>query len=160
MRRRPREPGGIANRDCAQQFYNATGGNTDLRPETARNVTLGLVYQPLRDLIRRPGLLVDQDRQPDRRVPEAAIFADPQAYAGRIVRKADGSIDHVVTGLANLGKVKTSGVDLSLDYRFPGQPLRGSSGLDLQGTTCPATTSSSRSAASTWTTSATSRASA
>ncbi|MED5645280.1 TonB-dependent receptor, partial [Enterobacter bugandensis] len=42
--------GGIANRDCAQQFYNATGGNTDLRPETARNVTLGLVYQPLRDL--------------------------------------------------------------------------------------------------------------
>lgn len=49
------------------------------------------------------------------------------------MRKADGSIDHVVTGLANLGKVKTSGVDLSLDYRFPASRY-GQFGLDLQGT--------------------------
>ena len=48
------------------------------------------------------------------------------------MRKTDGSIDHVVTGPANLGKVKTSGVDLSLDYRFPAS--RYGSGLDLQGT--------------------------
>jgi iron complex outermembrane receptor protein len=50
-----------------------------------------------------------------------------------VVRKADGSIDHIVTGLANLGKVKTSGVDVSLDYRFPESSL-GNFGLTLQGT--------------------------
>lgn len=47
------------------------------------------------------------------------IFANPQAYAGHVVRKADGPINRVVTELANLNKVKTSGVDLSLGYRFP-----------------------------------------
>ncbi len=125
--------GGIANRDCAQQFYNATGGNTDLRPETARNVTLGLVYQPLRDLSVGLDFWWIRIANQIAEFPEAAIFADPQAYAGRIVRKADGSIDHVVTGLANLGKVKTSGVDLSLDYRFPASRY-GQFGLDLQGT--------------------------
>ena len=36
-----------------------------------------------------------------------------------MIRKADGSIDHIVTGLANLGKTKTNGVDVSFDYRFP-----------------------------------------
>lgn len=56
-----------------------------------------------------------------------------QPFRQLVLRKADGSIDHVVTGLANLGKVKTSGVDLSLDYRFPASRY-GQFGLDLQGT--------------------------
>ena len=40
----------MANRDCDQQVLNQTGGNTDLTPETARNKTLGFVYQPLSNL--------------------------------------------------------------------------------------------------------------
>ncbi|MBC3434427.1 TonB-dependent receptor [Pseudomonas sp. BW16M2] len=125
--------GGIANRDCAQQFLSRNGGNPDLKPETARNVTLGFVYQPISALsagldfwwIKITNQIAD--------FPESAVFENPDLYPERVVRKADGSIDHIVTGLANLGKVKTSGVDVSLDYRFPESSL-GNFGLTLQGT--------------------------
>jgi iron complex outermembrane receptor protein len=33
------QPGGNSGRDCDQQFLNRTGGNTNLAPEKARNVT-------------------------------------------------------------------------------------------------------------------------
>ncbi len=49
------------------------------------------------------------------------------------MRKPDGSIDHIVTGLANLGKIKTNGVDVSFDYRLPSTPY-GNFGIGLQGT--------------------------
>ena len=125
--------GGIANRDCAQQFFSRTGGNTQLSPETARNVTFGFVYQPVRDLSVGLDFWWIKIANQIAEFPESAIFDNPDAFADRIVRKADGSIDHIVTGLANLGKVKTSGIDVSLDYRFPNTPY-GQFGLGLQGT--------------------------
>jgi iron complex outermembrane receptor protein len=127
------QPGGNAARDCGLQFNNRTGGNHDLSPEQARNKTIGFVFQPIRDL--SVGLdfwwikISDQIAE----FPEASIFANPDLYADRIVRGADGSIDHINTGLANLGKVKTNGVDVTLDYRFPNTPI-GQFGLNLQGT--------------------------
>ncbi|WAH61484.1 TonB-dependent receptor [Pseudomonas silvicola] len=125
--------GGIANRDCAQQFFSRTGGNTQLSPETARNVTFGFVYQPVRDLSVGLDFWWIKIANQIAEFPESAIFDNPDAFADRIVRKADGSIDHIITGLANLGKVKTSGIDVSLDYRFPDSPY-GQFGLGLQGT--------------------------
>ena len=125
--------GGIANRDCAQQFFNQTGGNSDLKPETARNVTLGFVYQPLNNLSLGLDFWWIKIANQISEFPENAVFEQPDLYPDRIVRKPDGSIDHIVTGLANLGKVKTSGVDVSVDYRFPETAL-GQFGANLQGT--------------------------
>lgn len=96
-------------------------------------MTFGFVYQPFDRL--NAGLdfwwikLANQIAE----FPESAPFDNPDLYADRLVRKADGSIDHVVTGMANLGKLKTSGVDVSLDYRLPATAW-GEFGLGLQGT--------------------------
>lgn len=125
--------GGIANRDCAQQFFSRNGGNPDLNPETARNLTFGFVYQPVADLSLGLDLWWIKIANQIAEFPESEVFARPDLYPERIVRNADGSIDHVVTGLANLGKVKTNGVDVSVDYRFPVSAL-GQFGLNLQGT--------------------------
>ncbi|WP_233630984.1 MULTISPECIES: TonB-dependent receptor [unclassified Pseudomonas] len=125
--------GGLANRDCAQQFFNRTGGNSDLKPETARNVTLGVVYQPVDTLSLGLDFWWIKIANQISEFPENAVFDQPDLYPERIVRKPDGSIDHIVTGLANLGKVKTSGVDVSFDYRFPQTPW-GQFGANLQGT--------------------------
>ncbi|MDU8502392.1 TonB-dependent receptor [Pseudomonas syringae] len=125
--------GGIANRDCAQQFFSRNGGNTDLKPETARNVTLGFVYQPVTSLSLGLDFWWIKIANQIAEFPESAVFEQPDPYPDRLVRKADGSIDHIVTGLANLGKVKTSGVDVSVDYRFPETAL-GQFGTNLQGT--------------------------
>lgn len=125
--------GGLASRDCSQQFRNRSGGNQDLAPETARNVTLGFVYQPVRNLsVGLDFWWIDISGQIEE-FPEASVFDNPETYSDRIVRAADGSIDYIVTGLANLGKVKTNGVDVTLDYRFPTSPY-GQFGLTLQGT--------------------------
>ncbi|YCH28630.1 TonB-dependent receptor [Pseudomonas sp. D2-5] len=125
--------GGVASRDCGQQFLNRSGGNTELDPENARNVTFGFVYQPVRNLSVGLDFWWIHIANQIAEFPATAIFNDPALYADRIVRAADGSIDHVVTGLANLGNLKTSGVDLSLDYRFPNSPY-GQFGLSMNGT--------------------------
>lgn len=114
-------------------MLNTTGGNQNLDPETARNVTLGFVYQPLRDLSVGLDFWWIKISNQIAEFPESAVLANPDLYADRIIRAADGSIDHIVTGLANLGKVKTNGVDVSIDYRFPMTSF-GAFGLGLQGT--------------------------
>jgi iron complex outermembrane receptor protein len=125
--------GGLANRDCSQQFFSSNGGNPDLDPETARNVTLGLVYQPVNSLSLGLDFWWIKIANQIAPFPESAVFQQPDLYPERLVRKPDGTIDHIITGLANLGKVKTSGIDVSFDYRFPESTL-GQFGANLQGT--------------------------
>ena len=127
------QPGGNAARDCGQQFHNRTGGNTDLSPEKARNLTLGFVYQPVRNLSMGLDFWWIHIANQIAEFPESTVFDDPNTYADRYIRNADGSLNYVQTGLANLGAVKTSGVDVSLDYKFPNTPY-GQFGLGLQGT--------------------------
>ena len=127
------QPGGNAGRDCGQQFHNRTGGNTDLSPEKARNLTLGFVYQPVRNLSMGLDFWWIHIANQIAEFPESTVFDDPNAYADRYIRNADGSLNYVQTGLANLGAVKTSGVDVTLDYKFPNTPY-GQFGLGLQGT--------------------------
>jgi iron complex outermembrane receptor protein len=81
--------GGLANRDCAQQFFSRTGGNPDLSPETARNVTLGFVYQPVRDLSVGLDFWWIKIANQIAEFPESAVFEQPDLYPERIVRKAD-----------------------------------------------------------------------
>jgi len=96
-------------------------------------VTLGFVYQPVRNLSMGLDFWWIKIAGQIEEFPESEVFNNPETYSDRIVRAADGSIDHIVTGLANLGNLKTSGVDVSLNYRFP-QTSVGQFGLDLQGT--------------------------
>jgi iron complex outermembrane receptor protein len=132
-------PGGVAQaganagRDCNQQFLRQVGGSTDLAPETARNVTLGFVYQPT------PSLSVGLDfwwihiANQISEFPDTTVFAEPNLYADRFIRNPDGSLNYITTLNANMGNVKTNGIDASLDYRFPNTPY-GQFGLTLQGT--------------------------
>ncbi|WP_297838390.1 TonB-dependent receptor [Pseudomonas sp.] len=125
--------GGQAGRDCNIQFHNQTGGNTNLSPETARNVTLGFVYQPMNNLSMGLDWYWIKIQNQIQLFPEAQVIDNPDLYADRIVRGADGSITNIVTGLANLGNVKTSGIDATMAYQFPNTPF-GQFGLDLAGT--------------------------
>ncbi|WP_433589756.1 TonB-dependent receptor [Pseudomonas koreensis] len=127
------QPGGNGGRDCGQQFLNQIGGNQDLAPEKARNVTLGFVYQPVSNLsvgLDFWWIHISNQIQP---FPESTVFDQAGTYPDRFVRNADGTLNYIVTGNANLGIVETNGVDVSLDYRFPNTPY-GQFGLGLQGT--------------------------
>ncbi|WP_122744511.1 TonB-dependent receptor domain-containing protein, partial [Pseudomonas viridiflava] len=97
------QPGGNGGRDCGQQFLNQIGGNEDLAPEKARNVTLGFVYQPISNLSVGLDFWWIHISNQIQSFPESAVFDDPSTYADRYVRNADGSIANIVTGNANLG---------------------------------------------------------
>jgi iron complex outermembrane receptor protein len=111
---------------CGQQFLAQLGGNPDLEPEKARNFTLGFVYEPSRNFQAGLDFWFIRLRNSIGEFPEAAIFADPARYAGRIRRGADGTLDpfaedpgFFIAAQDNLGEIRTSGIDLSLSWRRP-----------------------------------------
>ena len=117
-------PGGVptpqadAGRDCNQQFIQQGGGNPNLKPEKAKNFTLGFVVEPIKDLTLTADLWWIRLKNSIAQFPEQVIFADPVTYANRFVRNPDGSLDYFIATLDNLGKTQTNGIDLSANYRY------------------------------------------
>jgi iron complex outermembrane receptor protein len=128
--------------DCAAFYTARSGGNPQLKPETSRQLNLGLVLEPL------PGLSASVDYyriQIDdviTKVPDFAIFADYDRWAPtHIFRKPPdaqypglpGPIDYVFMKNINGGSMLTSGIDIDLRYRSPVSGL-GQFWLALTGT--------------------------
>ncbi|MGB9990526.1 TonB-dependent receptor domain-containing protein [Massilia sp. SM-13] len=93
-----------------------TGGNPGLRPETSKQGTLGVVFEPL------PGFSASLDwwaiNIKDRilnRTPQN-VLNNWQFLNQYIIRKADGTIDYVEAGWINAAGLKTRGVDVGLRY--------------------------------------------
>jgi iron complex outermembrane receptor protein len=107
--------------------FNASAGNAFLQPETAVTRTLGVVYNP--NFV--PGLSASLDwysiKIDNRITAVSASYIARQCYeeglsefCSSIVRDAtSGQVIGLSRGNANLGKIKTEGVDLELRYRLP-----------------------------------------
>ncbi|MBC7622694.1 MAG: TonB-dependent receptor, partial [Aeromicrobium sp.] len=100
------------------------GGNTKLQPEKSKSTTLGIVFEPFKELT----ISVDwfrlnvKDIIRNGGVPVATILANPTLYASLIQRGPPdstgiGRITGIVQGLTNLGKVDVQGIDLDLKAR-------------------------------------------
>jgi iron complex outermembrane receptor protein len=126
-------PGGNPSRDCGQQFFKLLGGNANLKPEKSRTFNFGTVIEPT------TGLNISIDywsvvlTNLISTTSETAIFADPVKYAADYVRNPDGSINYVLDGNVNLGTLKTSGIDLGINYKLPETDF-GKFGVSLDGT--------------------------
>lgn len=111
---------------CDQQFLAQLGGNADLEPEKSKNFTLGFVYEPSRNFNAGLDFWFIRLRNSIGEFPETAIFADPARYADRFRRDANGTLDpfaddpgFFIAAQDNLGEIRTSGIDLSANYRRP-----------------------------------------
>ncbi|WP_269714741.1 TonB-dependent receptor plug domain-containing protein [Caulobacter sp. NIBR2454] len=134
----------------AGQFNSLIGGNADLNPETADTYSLGLVAQP--GFI--PGLTVSVDYfnikvsdligsvNPGLAMSNCLANGDPY-FCGLINRGPGGTLWLTDEGYfrrfnLNTGSLKTSGVDLSIDYRLDlanlGMETMGSVNLNMVGT--------------------------
>ena len=104
---------------------NRTGGNRDLKPETADTFTAGLVFTP--QFV--PGFQFSVDYYNIRlndaigSLNAAAIvtrcYTDTPQVCSLITRDASNRITVVRTAPANFQRVETAGVDVELAYRFP-----------------------------------------
>ena len=107
--------------------FNASAGNEFLQPETATTRTLGLVFSPS----YVPGFSAAVDwysiKIDNRIVAVSANYIAGECYTQGLADfcssiKRDpvtGSITALSRGNANLGQIKTEGVDLELRYRLP-----------------------------------------
>jgi iron complex outermembrane receptor protein len=109
--------------------FNSSAGNADLRPETAKTKTLGLVYSPS----YVPGLTASLDwfdiTVENRITAVSASFVLNECYlrsnasfCKNITRDSTGQIIGLTRGNANLGTLQTEGMDLGLNYRLPRTP--------------------------------------
>ncbi|WP_075794897.1 TonB-dependent receptor plug domain-containing protein [Massilia putida] len=107
--------------------FNAGAGNDSLQPETATTKTAGLVYSP--GWLNGASVALDwfDIHVKNRITAVTATYEINQCYVGgvqafcdRIKRDpATGMIASLSRGNANLGELRTRGVDLTVAYRFP-----------------------------------------
>ncbi len=128
------KPGYVTADVCNVQLPKQTGSNADLKPETSKGFTLGMVIEPAKDLtvsfdywdIRMKDMLAN--------LPEQAYFLDPVKYAALFVRKADGTLDYIKNTTMNLAGQKAAGIDVSASYAFPRSSAYGDFRVQLDGT--------------------------
>jgi len=120
-------------RFCAIERLNYfSGGNPNLRPETSKQGTLGVVVEPVKNF----SVSLDywalnvKDRMLNR-TPQV-ILANAATLGEYIHRNADGTIDYVDAGWINAAGLKTRGADLGVRSGgdLPWGGLRWSASLD------------------------------
>jgi iron complex outermembrane recepter protein len=114
---------------CNVQFQRLTGGNTELEPEKAKNLTFGLVFEPTNDLTVGVDLWWIRLKNAIAALSENTVLGDSATFAQYINRNSTGdlSIDgfscpgsdcgYLDLRQQNLGNTNTNGVDLSVLYR-------------------------------------------
>jgi iron complex outermembrane receptor protein len=111
------------NPACSAQFNVLTGGNPNLKPEKSTTLTLGTVFQPVKNL----SLGFDsfwiylKDQISVGGVPLATILQNAQSetvFSSLISRDANGNIISINSGNANQFRVDLSGLDIDLKYAF------------------------------------------
>ncbi|WP_167759692.1 TonB-dependent receptor [Massilia horti] len=125
------KPGKPSSANCGQQFQVLLGGNLNLKPETSRNLTLGLVLEPLNNLSVAIDLWAIELKQAIGSLSDDDVFADPVKYASLYHRNSSGDLStdgsqcplpatcgYVDLRTQNLGGTKTNGIDLSASYRL------------------------------------------
>jgi iron complex outermembrane receptor protein len=118
---------------CADQWPVERRSNPDLKPEKSRQYSLGGVFEPVRDF----SITVDywnilkKDVISD--IGEELILANPSKYASLITRDSGSVITNILLQKRNQGQQKTSGVDLTVDWRSA-NTAAGRFGVRLAGT--------------------------
>jgi iron complex outermembrane recepter protein len=126
---------GVSTRDCGIQFQRLTGGTTTLDAEESRAWTAGFVIQPNANFSFGMDYWSYYIKNSLSTIGEQSIFADPTKYAGLFVRcsQADPArrtaigacqnivgtgdpLAYVIDVNANLGDVRTKGVDVQANY--------------------------------------------
>jgi iron complex outermembrane receptor protein len=121
-------PGGVplfpatALQDCDLQFNTNVGGNKALTPEKSKQFSLGVILEPVRNLSMTVDYYSIMRKNTIGTLSDDLLFANPTKYAANFFRRADGTIDYVDLRTVNLGKIHTTGLDISLRAQTASSP--------------------------------------
>jgi len=127
--------GGVTSRDCGLQVQVQQGGNPNLKPEKSKTYSVGIAFEPVQNLTFSADYWNIKLSDQINAIDQISILDNPTLYGDKIIRcknipvaqqaelnrcGADNlnsnAIGYVVTLTDNIGKVLTSGVDLSAGY--------------------------------------------
>jgi iron complex outermembrane receptor protein len=120
-------------RVCNTNLTVLTGANPELQPEKARMVTVGIVVEPVNNLMLGLDVWDVKMKGTIAQVAEATIFDDVSRHADLFVRNPDGTLNYIVDTRLNMGGVHTRGVDASFRYTLPTKNW-GKFGVSMDGT--------------------------
>ncbi len=104
------------------QYPTVIGGNSELQPETSKNISFGFIYNPAS--LRNVSLAMDayRIRVDDIIGASGQFFLEQNAanriYGDRIVRDQDGELVKVIANNENLGMRRLSGIDMDIAWRL------------------------------------------
>jgi iron complex outermembrane receptor protein len=123
---------------CGIQPDKLKGGNVNLKPEKSKQFSFGVVLEPVANFTTTIDYW-NLEKTDAIIAPEGSYFADPAGNAAYIKRDASylpgvpGPIMEIDSRLRNIGSLKTSGVDISADWRLPTTAM-GKFGVSVNGT--------------------------
>jgi outer membrane receptor protein involved in Fe transport len=138
----PAQYGSIQDNPSGQYNY-LQGGNTHLKPEQSKSVTLGMVLTPVRNLtvtVDYFNIKVEDTISavsPTTTLEKCLLTGDPK-FCGNVTRDSLGTLwllpqARVVATSTNIGSLRTSGIDLGFSYGYKLGAL-GSLGVTMNGT--------------------------
>ncbi len=111
---------------CQSGDQFVSGANPNLKPETSKSTTFGLVWSP--QFVQGLDLSLDWYKYEisdmiiadsvDRILRDCYVLGN-SARCADVVRADDGHVSAITYGTANLGKMETEGYDLGVKYRLP-----------------------------------------
>jgi iron complex outermembrane receptor protein len=117
----------------ANNLPTRTSSNPLLKPETSKTFTLGVVFEPAKDLNLSFDYWHIGMNNVINALPMTAVAANPAAYSNLFVRDANNNLLYINNVTANLGSLRESGIDVTSNYRFL-VPEVGQFGIGLDGT--------------------------
>lgn len=101
---------------CTDQWPVERRSNPDLKPEKSRQFSLGVVFEPNASWNMGVDYWNILKKDVISTLGEQIIIENPDRYNGTYIeRDADGFISNIILQKENQGRLKTSGVDLSLN---------------------------------------------
>ncbi|UTW44553.1 TonB-dependent receptor [bacterium SCSIO 12696] len=104
------------------QFLTLLGGNIELSPESSRNKSLGIIWEPQTAADLSLTLDFFDISQNDIIDANAQFFVTANAesglFADRVIRDNDGEISRIISTQANLGIRRISGLDLNSHWHY------------------------------------------
>ena len=105
------------------QVNEVNGGNPNLKPETSKQTSIGIVFSPAQNFTASVDYWqanIDKILAiPSTQEIVTRFRAGDPAYAGLVVLNANGEVDLTRSVVANIGTAKLSGIDLDLALRVP-----------------------------------------
>jgi len=114
-------------------YWTKSPDNSHLKPEKSKGWSFGGAFEPVRGLLVTADFWGIKINDVLGALTLAEVQQQPAKYAANILRKADGTIDHILTSQANRGDMEMRGLDIAATYQLPTSSF-GTFNFKLDGT--------------------------